>query len=62
MIDNIKIIGKLVEEHAKNSMNPDKFEQEILKLKRNQRKLARLEQWLRKHYGGIQQNLDVSQD
>lgn len=55
MIDNIKIIGKLVEEHAKKSMNPDKFEQELLKLKRNQRRLERLEQWLRKYYGGVQQ-------
>lgn len=55
MIDNIKIIGKLIEEHAKNSMNPDKFEQEILKLKRNQRKLERLEQWLKKIGGGSQQ-------
>lgn len=62
MIDNIKIIGKLVEEHAKLSMNPDKFEQEILKLKRNQRKLERLEKWLKKFGGGVQQNLDVCQD
>ena len=55
MIDTIKITGKLIEEHAKNSMNPDKFEQEILKLKRNQRKLERLEQWLKKYSGGVQQ-------
>lgn len=55
MIDNIKIIGKLIEEHAKNSMNPNKFEQEILKIKRRQRRLERLEKWLKKYYGGVQQ-------
>lgn len=55
MIEDVKAIGKLVEEHAKLSFNPDKFERELLQLRRNQRRLARLEKWLKKYCGGEQQ-------